>query len=566
MADRPSADAPYRPLMIPATDPKLAKFKPPHPGVEHEVLRQDGLRIERNIAVAMRDGVRILIDVYLPDGLAAGETVPAIVGWSPYGKHNLKDNLWPPADVQPGWISKYTAFEAPDPAYWCRHGYAVVFPDPRGTWYSEGDFHHGGVQEAEDTYDLIEWLGVQPWCNGKVGMSGVSYLAASQYQVAPLHPPHLAAINPWEAFSDWYREFGFHGGIRDTGFVPRAGLGLRYGTNRVEDTIQSMIDHPLWDEYWESKVQDLAGIECPALFVASWSDQGLHTRGTLEAYKAAASPDKFLLVHGQKKWKHYYEPANVELLRRFFDQYLRGEGEATKDWPKVRIEVRERAHVGHWRDEQEWPLARTLYTPFHLDARDGSLSAAPVETEAVASYDPNAEDGRACFDIRFDEDTELTGHMKLKLWVETDAGNDMDLFVAIQKLDAHGEVVPFVFYSICDDGPAALGWLRVSHRALDTDKSTPWQPVHLHTREEPLEPGVAVPVEIEIWPSSTLFRAGESLRVQVQGQDVHGDIPDGPSSMRHQELRNVGRHFIRTGGRHDSHLLAPVIPSREPNR
>jgi predicted acyl esterase len=165
----------------------------------------------------------------------------------------------------------------------------------------------------------------------------------------------------------------------------------------------------------------------------------------------------------------------------------------------------------------------------------------------------------------FHADTELTGHMKLKLWVEIEEGDDMDLFVAIQKLDADGNLVPFIFYATCDDGPAALGWLRASHRALDLEKSTPWQPVHLHTCEERLTPGTPVPVEIEIWPSSTLFRAGESLRVQVQGHDIHGDIGGGPSSMRHLELRNAGTHIIRTGGQYDSHLLAPVIPEKPPS-
>jgi predicted acyl esterase len=561
MADEAGVAKTHMPLMIPATDPKLAKFKPPHPGTQHEVLHENDLRIERNISVRMRDGVHMLIDLYLPDRLEGSERVPAILGWSPYGKHNLADHLWPGADVQPGWISKYTAFEAPDPLYWCGRGYAVVFPDPRGSWYSEGDFHHGGAQEGEDVYDLIEWLGLQPWCNGKVGMSGVSYLAATQYQVAPLHPPHLAAINPWEGFSDWYREFGYHGGIRDTGFVPRAGLGLRYGTNLVEDTIQSMIDHPLVDEYWHSKAQNLSGIECPAFFVASWSDQGLHTRGTLEAFKAARSSEKFLLVHGQKKWAHYYDPKNVELLQQFFDEYLREDGHRTRDWPKVRLEIRERAHVGHWRDEDEWPLARTIYTPFYLDAADMSLSDSPAKAQGEASYDP-LTGGSACFDMKFEAHTELTGHMKLKLWVEIERGDDMDLFVAIQKLDAEDKVVPFNFYATCDDGPAALGWLRASHRALDKDKSTPWQPVHLHTFEERLTPGIPVAVEIEIWPSSTLFRAGETLRVQIQGQDIYGDIGGGPSSMRHLELRNAGPHRIRTGGQFDSHLLAPVIPNK----
>jgi len=551
----------FAPILREGVDPLQAVFKPPHPGVGYLDRNEDGLRFQRDIQVPMRDGVQIWIDLYLPEGLADGETVPAILGWSPYGKHNLADNLWPAAGIEPGWISKYTAFEAPDPAYWCPRGYAVVYPDPRGTWYSQGEMNHGGPQEAEDTYDLIEWLGAQPWCNGKVGMSGVSYLAASQYQVAPLHPPHLAAINPWEAFSDWYREFGYHGGMRDTGFVPRATQGLRWSTTRTEDTLANMIAHPLIDDYWRSKDVDLAGITCPAFFVASSSDQGFHTRGTLEAYRQASSEEKYLLMHGRKKWAHYYDPANVELLRQFFDVHLRGEGEL--DWPKVRLEVRERAGVGHMRDENEWPLARTLYTPLYLDAATSSLQAEPVAAESLVSYDPVAGEG-AHFDLRFDEDTELTGYAKLRLWIEPEDADEMDLFVAIQKLDADGGIVPFAFYAVSDEGPVALGWLRASHRALDEAKSTPWQPVHLHTHEEPLEPGVAVPVEIEIWPSSTLFRAGETLRVLVMGQDIYTEIPQpGPAIMRHEETRNTGRHIIRTGGAFDSHLLVPVIPGEK---
>jgi uncharacterized protein len=303
---------------------------------------------------------------------------------------------------------------------------------------------------------------------------------------------------------------------------------------------------------------DLAGTTCPAFFVASWSDQGFHTRGTLEAFKAASSADKYLLVHGQKKWQHYYDPANVELLRQFFDVHLKGEGKL--DWPKVRIEIRERAWVSHWRDEQEWPLARTEYTPLYLDARDASLSEAPVEAEAEISYD-SENGGSARFDLRFVKDTELTGHAKLRLWVEPESAKEMDLFVALQNLDADGNVVPFCFYAVSEEGPVALGWLRASHRALDEEKSTLWQPVHLHTHEEPLKPGEAVPVEIEIWPSSTLFRAGESLRVLVKGEDIYTEIPQpGPAMMRHEETRNSGRHILRTGGRYDSHLLVPVIP------
>ena len=186
--------------------------------------------------------------------------------------------------------------------YWCPRGYAIVYPDPRGAWYSEGDLRHGGMGEAEDCFDLIQWLGQQRWSNGKVGMTGVSYLTAIQWQVAPLRPPHLAAINPFEGFSDWYREFAYHGGIPETSFLPRGTGNLQYSTTRTEDTLANALAHPLYDDYWASKECDLEAIDVPAYVVASWSDHGLHTRGTLEAYKRMRSKQKWLEVHGRKKW------------------------------------------------------------------------------------------------------------------------------------------------------------------------------------------------------------------------------------------------------------------------
>jgi uncharacterized protein len=154
----------------------------------------------------------------------------------------------------------------------------------------------------------------------------------------------------------------------------------------------------------------------------------------------------------------------------------------------------------------------------------------------------------------------LTGHMKLRLWVEAIGADDMDLFVAIEKLDRRGATVPFVFYAMYEDGPVALGWLRASHRELDSVRSRPEQPFHLHTREQRLTPGERVPLEIEIWASSTRFLPGETLRVVVQGRDVvEGTLPNAPFA-RHQETRNKGVHVIHTGGQYDSHLLVPVVP------
>ena len=549
-------------IMRDGVDPQLVVGKKPPPPPLFSEIREHGLRIERNLTVRLRDGVRIFVDVYRPDGAAGERNLPALLGWSPYGKHNTSPRLaWPAAGVQDGWMSAYTAFEAPDPLFWCQRGYAVVYPDPRGSWYSEGELRHGGMGESEDCFDLIAWLGEQSWSNGKVGMTGVSYLTAIQWQVAPLHPPNLAAINPFEGFSDWYREFAYHGGIPETGFLPRGSGNLKYSTTRTEDTLANARAHPLHDAYWTSKECDLDAIEVPAYVVASWSDHGLHTRGTLEAYKRMRSKQKWLEVHGRKKWAYYYEPAHVEKQRQFFDHFLKQASVAVPAWPKVLIEVRERANVGTFRGEREWPLARTEFRKLYLDAEQGALLDAPVFAASEARYDPLAEDGRAVFDYVFAADTELTGHMKLHLWVEAVGANDMDLFVGLQKLDRRGEVVPFVFYALLENGPVALGWLRASHRELDSRRSTPEQPVHTHTREQLLAPGVRVPVEIEIWPSSTLFRAGERLRVVVQGQDVMREgLPNAPFA-RHEDTRNRGTHVVHTGAAFDSYLLVPVIRS-----
>ncbi|HEY6922488.1 MAG TPA: CocE/NonD family hydrolase [Steroidobacteraceae bacterium] len=559
-----SQNASFELIMRDGVHPSLVVGKKIPPPPQYVELRESGMHIERNVTVALRDGIRIFIDIYRPEGAAGERDVPVILGWSPYGKHNLSSRLnWAAADVAEGWISPYTAFEAPDPAYWCRHGYAVVYPDPRGSWYSEGELRHGGRGESEDCYDLIEWLGGRPWSNGRIGMSGVSYLTAIQWQVASLRPPHLAAINPWEGFTDWYREFCYHGGIPETSFLVRGSSNLQYSTTRTEDTAANARAHPLHDAYWISKEIDLESIEVPAYVVASWSDQGLHTRGTLEAYKRIASREKWLEVHGRKKWHYYYEPSRVEKQRWFFDHYLQCKpGTSIASWPRVLVEVRERAHVGKFHPETEYPLARTQFRKLFLDAAGGKLLDAPASAQEAVRYEMKGATTCAVFDYSFAQETELTGHMKLRLWVEAVDADDMDLFVAVQKLEQDGTHVPFVFYAMNEDGPVALGWLRASHRELDPARSRPEQPFHPHTREERLRPGEPVAVEIEIWPSSTLFRAGQQLRVLVQGRDVmdHG-IANAPYA-RHENTRNRGAHVIHTGGVYDSHLLVPVIPPR----
>ena len=534
----------------------LAKGK--YPGCNPRTEIEGGIVCEYDVAVPMRDGVKIYVDVFRPQKEGRH---PVLIAWAPYGKHGrIKYKYFPKCGVCDTDLSKFAVFEAADPVYWCANGYAVINPDPRGAWGSEGDLTFFSEQEAEDGHDLVEWAGTQPWSNGKVGLHGVSYLAWAQWKIAALNPPHLAAINPWEGVSDFYRELAFHGGIPETGFYAMWAPSVSFSTGRVEDLVRMAEEHPLFDAYWAGKNADLTRITVPAFVVASWADQGLHARGTLEGFKKISSKDKWLWVHGRKKWQHFY--LNAERQRQFFDQFLKGVDSEVRYWPRVNIEVRERFFIGNCRGEDEWPLARTQYTQLYLNASHGTMSTFPFEEESQVSYnvdDITDKSGNAVFDFAFAERTELTGHMKLRLWVQPRGADDMDLFVAVQKVDRTGEVVPFPFFSNHDDGPVALGWLRASHRELDEVRSTFYQPFYKHQRELRLREGEIFPVDIEIWPSSTLFERGERLRVVVQGSDIY-TYPGEMNTIAHTSTVNRGEHVIHTGGKHDSHLLVPVIP------
>jgi uncharacterized protein len=224
--------------------------------------------------------------------------------------------------------------------------------------------------------------------------------------------------------------------------------------------------------------------------------------------------------------------------------------------PRVRLEVRRSRERYDVRYETDWPVANVRYAPLHLDANNGTLSFDPVSAPGAAIYDSTAtrSNDRASFGMRFERDTELTGEMNLTLWVSTSAGNDLDLFAVLRKLDAAGREVHFFGYNGFMDDAVAKGWLRTSHRELDPARSRPSRPWHTHATVQPVEPGAVVPVQIEILPSSTLFEAGTRLVVDVLGHDA-ARYP----ALRHARLANRGTHTIYTGGGYDSHLLAPFV-------
>jgi len=540
----------------PASSPRERGAAPPRYRRE---AGPDGMIIERDVAVPVRGGVTVHADVFRP---ADERPAPPLIAWSPYGKHagpQLPER-YPDGGVAPGQVSGYTAFESPDPVYWTARGYAVVNADIPGTWNSTGDATFLSPEEALAGHDLIEWAGTQGWSNGRVGLSGVSYLTSSQWSIAATRPPHLAAINPWEGWSDTYREVARHGGIPETNFWPYIGQRWACGLGRAEDLAAETLAHPWFDEFWASKVAPAERVEVPAYVVASWSDQGLHTRGTFEGFARLGSARKWLDVHGGKKWGYYYSADGLRRQQAFFDHFLKGLDTEVSDWPRVRYQVRDRGYSGESRAAADWPVPGTSYRPLFLDAAAGTLGLARPAASSV-SYDPERAGhgrGRATFDYRFETQAEVVGGMKLRVWMSAPEAGDLDVFVAVQKLDRYGDLVGFPFYAVYEDGPVALGWIRASHRELDSSRSRPWQPVLAHRRALPLAAGEIVPLEIEILPSGTLFRPGETLRLVIQGRDVHR-YPRPLVQARHDDSVNRGPHVIHAGGPHDSHLLLPVL-------
>ena len=269
--------------------------------------------VERDLAVPVRDGTVLRANVFRPPGQTRR---PVLLCAHPYGKDNLPKRrrgrwtfsvqyraLRQPSPVS---FSALTSWEAPDPAWWVAQGFAVVNADLRGCGTSAGTGKLLSRQEAEDIYDIVEWAAAQPWSDGRVAMSGVSYLAISQYAVAALRPPALKAIIPWEGFTDVYRDLAFPGGVREKGFLRMWSAEVRRSTRQSYDVMAMGDVHPLRDEFWRSLVPDLPAITVPMLVCGSFSDHNLHSRGSIRAFAQTSSRFAHLYTHRGGKWATYY--------------------------------------------------------------------------------------------------------------------------------------------------------------------------------------------------------------------------------------------------------------------
>lgn len=559
------------------------------------------MKIERDVEIPMSDGNVLRANVFRPDG---AERTPVIMTHGPYGKDvhfaDWKPSAWRTLKAQwpevlAGSSSLYMNWETVDPERWVPYGYAVVRVDARGSGKSPGRLEIYSPRDTWDMYETIEWAGTRAWSTGKVGLLGISYYAIAQWRVASLQPPHLAAMIPWEGWSDNYRDRGYHGGILSNGFI--AGwfkssiLRMQHGSGdppgldpvtgelptgsdvRTEeelradrvDFMEELKKHPLYDDWHAERSADFGRIEVPLLSSGNWGGLGLHLRGNIEGFTQSASSHKWLEVHTGTHWDGFYTRPGVDLQRRFFDRFLKGVDNGWDQEPRVMLVVRHPEGFSY-RKESQWPLPSTKWTKFHLDAGNVTVGGSSPADEATVTYSSSSQ-GVTFLSTPFREETEITGPVKLRIWVSSST-RDMDVFATLRGFDPQGNEVTFVGASE-PRVPISQGWLRASHRKVDEQRSTHYRPYHTHDELQPLVPGTPVPLEIEIWATSFVYPVGYRLGLTLQGQDFERPDPSGstrgsgPFLHTDQDDRDVdifsGQDTIHAGGEKDSYLLLPVI-------
>lgn len=525
-----------------------------------ETTYEDGIRCDRDMEAVISGGRKIYMDVYRPEEQL--ENLPVVVVWTPYGKRHwhgkdVTPGLHQAIDVPRGTISKRAAFESPDPGWLCHEGYCVVNVDAPGCGHSEGDNTFFFTEEGgQDGREVIDWIGEQSWCNGNVGMSGNSAIAISQWVVAAAKPKHLKCIAPWEGTNDLYRETLANGGILFTQFAEMIWWDFR-GSGLQPDLSYMIQKYPLYNEYWENHRVKLENIKVPAYICAGWQHP-YHLRGTLNGFRSIKSRSKWLRIHQEFEWADFNRPEYRAEVLRFFDRYLKNINNGWELTPKVRVEVMDGydhdASYCKNRTEVDFPIPRTQYTKFYLNAADTSMSLELVEKESTISYNSLTEEVNFDFDVT--EEMELTGYFVLRLWISSET-DDADVFIYIRKMNEDGNFIPTIVLG--SEDPGARGQLRASMRALDEEKSLPYFPQYKYTKKEPLTPGEPVAMDIEIWPHGRIWHKGEKLRVSIAGRPIYPKTWYVPTDVLSD---NKGKHTLHTGGKYDSHLLAPVIPPK----
>ena len=571
---------------------------------------RDGMRIDWDVPIVMDDGLVLRADVFRP--ITEGR-YPVIMTYGPYGKGVAFQEGYKTSweimcrenpDAVSGTTNQYANWEVVDPEKWVPDGFVCLRVDSRGAGRSPGYLCHNNDREQQDYHDCIEWAAVQPWSSGKVGLNGISYYGANQWRAAAMQPPHLAAICVWEGWHDNYRDGNRHGGIlcsfrknwQDMQVkTVQHGVGERGRRHPVtgelacgpetlteeelinnrENMAAQLLAHE-WDgPYYRERSANLERVKVPLLSAANWGGHGLHLRGNLEGFVGAASSQKWLEAHGGSHWAPFYTDYGVNMQKKFFNYFLKGEQNGWDQEPRIRLQVRHPGEKFVERHETEWPLARTQWTHFYLNPHDMSLSRTPVQATGSVSYEAMGE-GVTFSTPPLSEPMELTGPSALKLFLSSSTV-DADVFAVLRVFDPQG--VEVVFQGALDPHtPISLGWLRASHRKLDPARSLPYRPFHSHDEKQALVPGQVVELDVEIWATCIVVPVGYRVALTLRGKDYEWDGPAASlSNMKHPmkgcgpfvhddpEDRPLevfgGQVTLHFGATQPASVLLPVIPA-----
>lgn len=567
-----------------------------------------------DVRIPLRDGSYVCADIFLPDD--DGQH-PVVMNQGFYGKSFDHGTIGSGAEAQakeeledryftgnPDGL-QYENHESVDSSVWVPEGYVCVRIDARGVGNSPGLQAPFSKQQAEDYYDAIEWAGAQPWSNGNVGLWGMSYLAITQHTVASLQPPHLKAMIALGTDSDLYNEAVYGGGLYGEGFwswwrVAMAGHNYN-GERRETDWLATMLATPFNDPAaygHDGSVFMRPEIEkatAPVWIVGPQTGVVIHQAGSSETFINATGVQAKKFDFVDAWFPHSYKNSTIADHLAFFGHWLKGEENGIMDGAPVRVQVRT-GNGGHFvLEEQEWPLARTAYPRWYLDATPTNwvgdtrrhdflrIGTAVPTAESSASYSaeldrghpipaptgyvggtPRWSTGVSFISEPMSEDMVLAGYMKAGLWVSS-TSSDMDVYVSLRILDEQDREIRYESLVPPIDPanihPTGHGLLKVSHRTLDEQRTTGYWPVqsHLEADYQPLEPGQVVYLEVGLNPSSAVIRSGCRLRVDIQPYS-----PAGIPSRAYDESYHLGAtNTIHTGPDHPSFIQLPIVRDRK---
>ncbi|MED1605079.1 CocE/NonD family hydrolase [Cytobacillus kochii] len=557
------------------------------------------MEIKKNVLIPMRDGVNIAADIYLPVG---GGRVPALLALSPYGKELQAQSLTLPPQARPSALWN-GAIEAGDIRAVVNHGYAHIIADVRGTGGSEGEmvgnYNSGGHGDGKDIYDIVEWMAEQDWCDGNIGMIGISYFASVQILGAAEKPPHLKALFVNGGHFDLY-ELCYHGGIM--WLMPRASREGRGGdsgnafkkvsskstkvfsTDELQRITKERLDdpdiahwsdfvhllhyqdrHELWMDYllnpldgpfWqEGHAIDVANqVEIPVYFQAKWG-RGWNVEGTIECFKKVKGFKKLDIQPLPPMLERPFHECHDEMFR-WYDYWLKGIDNGIVDEPTVQWFVE---GSNQWRKEEQWPIKETEYKDFYLRPRHKlSDKPEPLSTQyahpdgfyqAPLTVTTKSESVKWASD-KFLNDVEMTGPGALYINVEIDT-EDTNFIAKLYDVDGNGNRVLLT-----------TGYLKASHRELDKERSTVEEPYHPHHRAVPVPRGEVIEYAIRLYPFSNLIKAGHRIELELACNESVDEENAKllPPDSYHLPSGRATMHKIYRDCDHLSRLILPVVP------